>query len=65
MQARQEGSLASASAKVVPRLSPQALKEKVEEDYRNAYFLTGDITRDAYDEDCVFTGNVCGTRGLL
>lgn len=40
-----------------PRLlSPALLKKKIEEDYANAYFLTGQISADAYDEDCVFTG---------
>lgn len=54
-QARQEASL-SPPSKVVARLAPTALKQKIEADYKAAYFLTGAISREAYDEDCVFTG---------
>lgn len=39
-------------------VSPQALKAKIQRDYEAAYFLTGDISADAYDEDCVFTGGL-------
>ena len=37
-------------------LSPSALKAKIQRDYSKAYFVTGDISPDAYDAHCVFTG---------
>lgn len=55
IKARQEASLASPS-KITARLTPTALKQKIEADYKTAYFLTGAISPEAYDEDCVFTG---------
>lgn len=51
-----EAVLASGAAKRARSISPTALKSKIQRDYEAAYFLTGDISADAYDEDCVFTG---------
>lgn len=51
-----EATLAAGAARRSSSISPQALKAKIKRDYEAAYFLTGDISADAYDEDCVFTG---------
>lgn len=51
-----EATLAAGAARRRSSVSPQALKAKIKRDYEAAYFLTGDISADAYDEDCVFTG---------
>lgn len=46
-----------ASSASLPPISPDTLLRKVQQDYRDrTYFLTGDISEECYDADCVFTG---------
>jgi hypothetical protein len=53
---------------VAPRaaIRPEALLKKVQEDYtKRTYFLTGVISDEAYDEDCVFTGEKLDLAAML
>jgi len=57
--AREDESTLAQGARARARgsITPRALLAKIREDYEaRAYFLTGDISAAAYDEDCVFTG---------
>jgi hypothetical protein len=51
------GAAAAQTARARRPVSPALVLSLVREDYsKRAYFLTGSISEEAYDDDCVFTG---------